>query len=983
MQNDNDLMMRLAKLRDSIKKKESEVDNIRKLGMLKAGVNRDYVHNLRAELLSCQREYNFILDQNPALAAGGKIIIDTFKDHWLGKSEYRILEPVEVNIEKRLQESDWLQQNTKIGEDAQYEIYFISGSFLRRNKADSSVVYLGEGSDIAAIFNGWIYWFEFGSILSDKYIYRRSIDGLLFEKLDWLSNEKTTEILGESAHCLSEDSVRKMTADSNTLIIEVFRKTRNETYSITVTVDDGELNVNRTYPWVTAPEKEAANVRNCSSAASETASCKTKSVLINNPFFVLEVLPTDKRHTIISQAEEKAFFSDGNECEEAQAKLLNPEKRLAAELDWFFGLPAEKIAGIHNCIRDSKEIVVDGLVGITRLNAVLFNFSLSTYDDYFELGYTILEIDELYSKIEITELLTTINSSRQKSGLREVSETELEGEFHKKRDQIRQLVTEKTDCLSEDDYIDFITMLAEKCIADEDFNDGIVISDVVDQYEIKMQCFIDEAADEICSHIEKIKELSNNEAIDTNLNDLIRQTEEWDRLVQPLQLRSMANGITHSGSAEIGFEIHELSVWLHNEKDLSHLALRLIDAMKPIFTEMRELSEIFEADSKTLSTIIENNKEAEQLVAEIDSLKAIASTIKVYAYSSKVDEFISKVKNLNKKTKQLTLDRELVEQLRENICYIARDVVITLHNDKQQTEYALRIANMLLAEFSDLSKLKPKLSQDCTKLNEQILIKQRLRNQKEARERAEISSRIGCFVWLGIILLVCLIGIGLSECGSTSSNRSNQSPPTHSYTSEAETYSVTFNKQSGSGGTSRITVEKGKSMPSATAPTRSGYVFKGYYSEPNGSGTRYYNAHMASTHNWDKSSGGTLYAYWEKQEDSKFTSASSVGENVYIDIQSIFPEIGIYTEGSSFYTEFVCRCVTSSGSTVWVHMSCSEYQRYFDSDASTSIFNMYAEEITFSSSKRIRGVVEESDSVLFGLSSDTGSTLLISFDSVS
>ena len=107
MQNDNDLMMRLAKLRDSIKKKENEVDNIRKLGMLKAGVNRDYVHNLRAELLSCQREYNFILDQNPALAAGGKIIIDTFKDHWLGKSEYRILEPVEVNIEKRLQESDW------------------------------------------------------------------------------------------------------------------------------------------------------------------------------------------------------------------------------------------------------------------------------------------------------------------------------------------------------------------------------------------------------------------------------------------------------------------------------------------------------------------------------------------------------------------------------------------------------------------------------------------------------------------------------------------------------------------------------------------------------------------------------------------------------------------------------------------------------------------------------------------------------------
>ena len=39
----------------------------------------------------------------------------------------------------------------------------------------------------------------------------------------------------------------------------------------------------------------------------------------DNPFFVLEVAPTDKRAIITSKAEEKAFFLEGNSCDEAQA----------------------------------------------------------------------------------------------------------------------------------------------------------------------------------------------------------------------------------------------------------------------------------------------------------------------------------------------------------------------------------------------------------------------------------------------------------------------------------------------------------------------------------------------------------------------------------------------------------------------------------------------------------------------------------------
>ena len=79
----------------------------------------------------------------------------------------------------------------------------------------------------------------------------------------------------------------------------------------------------------------------------------------------------------------------------------------------------------------------------------------------------------------------------------------------------------------------------------------------------------------------------------------------------------------------------------------------------------------------------------------------------------------------------------------------------------------------------------------------------------------------------------------------------------------ANIYTVQFDKQSGSGGTASVNATYDSAMPSAEAPTRTGYTFGGYYSEPNGGGTQYYDADMSSTHNWDiNTNQNTLYAKW-------------------------------------------------------------------------------------------------------------------------
>ena len=75
-------------------------------------------------------------------------------------------------------------------------------------------------------------------------------------------------------------------------------------------------------------------------------------------------------------------------------------------------------------------------------------------------------------------------------------------------------------------------------------------------------------------------------------------------------------------------------------------------------------------------------------------------------------------------------------------------------------------------------------------------------------------------------------------------------------------YTVTLDRQSGTGGSGSVTATYGDDMPSATMPTREGYNFGGYYDATGGSGTQYYTATGASARTWNKTSNTTLYAKW-------------------------------------------------------------------------------------------------------------------------
>lgn len=620
-------------------------------------------------------------------------------------------------------------------------------------------------------------------------------------------------------------------------------------------------------------------------AAERSSTCINETLLSTNPFYILEVSCSADRKAIISATEDKSFWGDANACNEAQNALLNPAKRLSAELSWFPEEDDSTVSQIRDHIQKSEVIPTERLSSLSQLNATLYNFAISTDDDSYEIGYSILEIDSLYSGINLNTLYDAHSESRRKGNLPVVSRGEFEKEYNAKRNLIRQIIKAKLEYITWQEYIDLVTIIAEKCVANPEYNDGIILTDIIDAYEIEITDEITYEAKDIMRTEGSIKSsiaYGSEVNIGQKLDFLISRIITWDKKVQPLQLRSLASGMPHQLSEDVGKAMRNLALYLNNELHDTENALRLVRAMEPIFAEIQSLSDIFAKDSDDLTNILVSHKEMDSINKEVDVIKAYMQEVKVLPNNAKIDSLISKIKSLDEKILSGDLKDDKVQDVREGLCIIVRGLAIELHNNKKETAHALKLAEALVDIFGDLPSTRDKLKEDVSTLRQQLRI-------KEANEKQKRTNTIKRIVALAIIACIALwIWID-----SNDGHLTKQDIPAVSYSSSLET-----------------------------------------------------------------------------------------GTKVYVDIKSIFPAVGIYTEGSSNYSDFVCECKTSSGKTVWVYMTTTEYKDHFDSTASTSTKAQYAEEIKFSTAKRIHGKTQRADSVMNGLADDINATMVINFSSL-
>lgn len=148
-----------------------------------------------------------------------------------------------------------------------------------------------------------------------------------------------------------------------------------------------------------------------------------------------------------------------------------------------------------------------------------------------------------------------------------------------------------------------------------------------------------------------------------------------------------------------------------------------------------------------------------------------------------------------------------------------------------------------------------------------------------------------------------------NSSSSTSSQSSQTSSGTTSNGNKNSTYTITLNKDGGTGGSSSVKAKCGEKMPTASAPSKSGYEFGGYYTSKDGKGTQYYTASMSSARTWNKSTNATLYAYWIKDNSITLTASNfedyfrinvnGTSSNGYATVSySIVPKSSLYASNS-------------------------------------------------------------------------------------
>jgi hypothetical protein len=642
--------------------------------------------------------------------------------------------------------------------------------------------------------------------------------------------------------------------------------------------------------------------------------------LQNNPFYILHLGCGASRREIVSAAEEMSFLRDPELCAEAQNNLINLTKRLAAELSWFLDVDGERLEDIRMCIEQGRRISSVGLEPLSAFNTELYNFSLKTQADPRSLQENILELDRQFSALDTEKITRRVNVGRSAAKLALVNGQDVLNELEKRRTEIRQIVDEKLSVLDREAYIDLVTTLAEQYIAQKDYDDGEVLSDVIDQYEIRMQSGLEEKTAAVEEYIERVKQLAQRS--DVNLGEsiqtLIRKTQDWDRVAQPLQLKAQASGVPHQVSEKLGQELRGLVLCLHNELSKTNEALILVKAMRDVFAELGSLSDRLQIDLDALKNLLENKQAAGEIKREIDILGERSNGLKAHTSESGTKDFIEVVQRLNAKVKALITDDVEQKKLREYVYYFARNTAICLHNEKNATPYALMIMKALVTEFGDLPSLNASMVQDIGTLSGQMVVYEHNEQvQKRKKEKAK-----GVLLFWAFIIVLAIIVNAVPDSSSKSSSRSG----TSTYTSGSSVNT-----------SSQVTTAVATATPKPTATPKSQVAFN--------------------------------------------VDEASIGDSVYVDIVSIFPSIGIYNEGSTGYTNYACECLTDEGDTVWLYISRWEYILNFDVAVPTSVDSSDgAEEVTFDEPKRVYGIVRSANNLVEGLSEDTGE-LVVRFTS--
>ena len=554
-----------------------------------------------------------------------------------------------------------------------------------------------------------------------------------------------------------------------------------------------------------------------------------------NAFKLLGATPSDSIETLQELLDEKELLSDDvTSVQSAYADLTNPKKRLIHEITY---LRAEDFA-------EFKKLVFHEYVespSIIEVAQILVNMGF--WFDY--------DNDELFDDI---------NAAREVSGFVKIEDN---ATIIKAVDDLRndclQAANSYLDNLKENSLVGVFNQIVKI-----DEYESFFVDELIAHYELIISESLQKKETECRDSFESIEKSCNSfnngsplsPYLKTQISVFADKLKSWDNYAQPLQVNMQRHGGQHESSERL-------------LRDLRNNVIDLCNKSQEVLGNMldRWNNAIKQYDFSTALGI--KNQINNKLPDSLGLVEGLISIINI---------FKSVFAELDMDSERLAKDKIDLSELKKSLSQLNESAQtekrrqIQAQEKKEQTSKICRIAHGVFAIISLVIMI---ICFACGSIGGGvafIFITGAFGICCAAYPNLEGRNIMKWIIIIGIILGCC---IGPAVSGSSSKSSSNTSKPGTSYSTTTTSYTITFNKDGGSGGSSSVSAQKGQSMPYATAPTKKGYTFGGYYTSRNGQGTKYYSDSMSSSRSWDKTKNVTLYAYWIEDDNGiKLTSSN-------------------------------------------------------------------------------------------------------------
>lgn len=545
-----------------------------------------------------------------------------------------------------------------------------------------------------------------------------------------------------------------------------------------------------------------------------------------NAFEILGATPSDDLDRLQELLDEKELLSeDPSAAQNAYGELTNPKKRLLHEITY---IRADMFEGFYKLIfkepeKPSTDDVADVLV---------------------EIGQWFEESDE--------DLFFEINECRNKSGFKPIEdESVLFQAIDNLRSDAIQSANEYIDSLKKQSVVSIFNKIVKI-----DNYESFFIDELLAHYELIIKETIQGKEKECRDSFSEIEQICNrfnsgqslSSQLDEKVSEFKTKLKNWDHCAQPLQVNMQCHGGQHEDSERLLRDLRNKVIDLCNESQnkLGSLLTQWQTAMSQY-----NFSSVYSIRQQINERIPDSLRLVENLISIIDIFKSVFAELDIdYERLSKDKEDLIDLK------KSLTQLNQPIQQEKQR--------QVQARQQQEQASKNGRVAHGVFAGISLFIMIICFASGSIGGGVAFLIIASAFAMCCGFYPQLEGKKIMPWIIGIGIFIAI-MAGAGIGSNTNTSSSSSSKSSSSGNAKSA---YTVTLNKDGGTGGTSSVSVKYGDSMPYATAPSKSGYEFGGYYTSKNGSGTKYYTATMSSNRTYDKSTNTTLYAYWIEADDS-------------------------------------------------------------------------------------------------------------------